>query len=261
MYKTILFEKSNQMAIIALNRPEVMNAFNVEMHEEVYDALNKAAEDVDVRCIVFRGNGKGFSSGADLKSISREDVASLDHGTYLKNTYNRLLLRMAEIEKPIIGALHGPVFGAGLGVALACDLRIAAASSSYSMAFIKIGLIPDAGSHFFLPRIVGLSRAMELAMLGDTLTSEEALRLGLVNKVVPDEEFEQAAQAYAFRLAQSPTQALGLIKKNMYMSFESDLATVLEAEVRGQSICGRSRDHQEGVTAFFEKRRPNFTGK
>jgi 2-(1,2-epoxy-1,2-dihydrophenyl)acetyl-CoA isomerase len=261
MYNTILYEKNKHVATIALNRPEVMNAFNVEMHEDVYHALNQAAEDGEVRCIVLRGNGRAFSAGADLKSISQADANTLDHGVYLKNTYNRLLLRMVEIEKPIVGALHGPVYGAGLGVALACDLRIAAANSSFSMAFVKIGLIPDAGSHFFLPRIVGLSRAMEMAMFGDTVGSEEALRLGLINRLVPDEEYEQTIREYAERLAESPTVALGWIKKTMYRSFESDLATVLEAEVRGQSVCGKTADHLEGVAAFFEKRKAKFRGK
>ncbi|WP_018131357.1 enoyl-CoA hydratase/isomerase family protein [Effusibacillus pohliae] len=261
MYETVLFEKANQLATVTLNRPEVFNAFNLQMHEELFDALNRAAEDADVRCILLRGNGPGFSSGADLKSVSAEDVASLDHGAYLQRTYNRLLLRMAELEKPIVGALHGPVFGAGLGVALACDLRITAASTTFSMAFVKIGLMPDAGSHFFLPRIVGLSRAMELAMFGDSIGAEEALRIGLVNRVVADSEFAGETQRYAERLAQSPTTALGLIKRTMYKSFENDLATMLEAEAAGQTICGKTADHREGVTAFFEKRKPNFVGK
>lgn len=261
MYQTVEYGKNKQIAVISLNRPDVINSFNQEMHVELYDAMNRAAEDPEVRCIVLRGNGRGFSSGADLKSIDLNEWESFDHGASLRETYNRLLLRMAEIEKPIIGSLHGPVFGAGLGIALGCDLRIAAANSKFSMAFIKIGLMPDAGSSFFLPRLIGLGRAMEMAMLGTTLDAAEAERIGLVNRVVPDEELEQATLQLAHHLAQSPTVALGQIKRSMYQSFENNLADVLEAEAKGQTICGKTEDHLDGVKAFFEKRKPEFKGR
>ena len=141
MYETILLEKKEQVGVITFNRPKALNSFNKQMHEELYAALNHLAEDADVRCIVMQGSGKGFSAGADLNM----DGEGVDYGDYLRSTYNRLLLRLAKIEKPVVAALHGPVYGAGIGVALACDFRLAAATSSYSMAFIKIGLVPDAG--------------------------------------------------------------------------------------------------------------------
>jgi 2-(1,2-epoxy-1,2-dihydrophenyl)acetyl-CoA isomerase len=165
------------------------------------------------------------------------------------------------MEKPVVAALRGPVYGAGVGLALACDLRLAAESAKFSVAFIKIGLIPDAGVPFFLPRVVGLGGAMEVSMLGEAVSAEEACRIGLVNRVVADEKLEEETAALASRLAAMPTRALGSIKQALYASFESDLDTALEREAVGQTLCGRTADHEEGVAAFFEKREPNFTGR
>lgn len=260
MYETILFEKRGGVVTIALNRTKVLNAFDGRMHEEVREALDAAADDGEVRCVVLRGEGRGFSAGADLAQIIESSDEDPDLGQYLRETYSRLVTRMTAMEKPIIGALHGPVYGAGLGIALACDLRIAAESAKFSVAFIKIGLMPDAGVSFFLPRIVGLARAMELSMLGDPVEAEEAQRIGLVNRVVPDDELADEANALAERLAAMPTRALGRIKQSLYASFESDLETALEAEAQGQTLCGYTNDHKEGVAAFFEKRAAKFTG-
>jgi 2-(1,2-epoxy-1,2-dihydrophenyl)acetyl-CoA isomerase len=203
VYETILFDKSGGVTIISLNRPKVLNAFNMQLHEEIYDALNDAAADDEVRCIVLRGEGKGFSAGADLAEVveSDDNPDGPDLGKYLRETYSRLITRMVSIEKPIVAALHGPVYGAGLGLALACDLRLAAESARFSVAFIKIGLIPDAGVSFFLPRVVGLGRAMQMSMLGEALDAQEAHRVGLVNKVVPDEKLEEEVSTVAGRLA------------------------------------------------------------
>ena len=185
MYETVLYEKDNGVANIALNRPEKLNAFDGTMHDELYTALGEAAEDEEIRCIVLRGEGRGFSAGADLAQIVREADGDPDLGEYLRNTYSRLVKRMVGVEKPIVAALHGPVYGAGVGVALACDLRVAAQSAKFSVAFIKIGLMPDAGVTFLLPRVVGLGRAMEMSMLGDAVDAEEAYTIGLVNNSWP----------------------------------------------------------------------------
>jgi 2-(1,2-epoxy-1,2-dihydrophenyl)acetyl-CoA isomerase len=260
MYETILFDRQAGVATITLNREKALNSFNLKLHEEVYAALEAAAGDDAVRCIVLRGRGRAFSTGADLRSVT-EVEESPDLGTYLRETYSRLVLRMAEVEKPILGVLHGPVYGAGLGIALACDLRVAAESARFSMAFVRIGLMPDAGSSFFLPRIVGLGRAMEIAMLGEELDATEAHRVGLVNRVVPDGELDAAVRELTTRLANGPTVALGWIKKSLYASFESDLTTALETEATGQAVCGNTRDFGEGVAAFLEKRRPEYTGR
>jgi 2-(1,2-epoxy-1,2-dihydrophenyl)acetyl-CoA isomerase len=263
LYETILVDKGGGVAIISLNRPKVLNAFNGALHAEIYDALNDAAEDDEVRCIVLRGEGRGFSAGADLAEVIEGDDSpeGPDLGEYLRETYSRLVTRMVKTEKPVVAVLRGPVYGAGLGIALACDLRLAAESAKFSVAFVRIGLMPDAGVSFFLPRVVGLGRAMEMSMLGEAVDAKEAYRIGLVNKVVPDEGLEEEVGALAGRLAAMPTLALGRIKQTLYGSFERDLATALEAEAEGQTFCGYTQDHKEGVAAFFEKREANFTGR
>ncbi len=261
MYETILFEKTGGVAAVALNRPKKLNAFDATMHEELYAALEDAAADEEVRCVVLRGEGRGFSAGADLAQIIEGSDGDPDLGEYLRNTYSRLVKRMVSMEKPIVASLHGPVYGAGVGIALACDLRVAAESAKFSVAFIKIGLMPDAGVSFFLPRVVGLGRALQMSMLGDPVEADEALRIGLVNKVVPDGKLSGETAALASRLAAMPTAALGRTKRALYASFEDDLETVLGREAEGQTFCGYTEDHKEGVRAFFEKREARFTGR
>lgn len=263
MHETIVFEKRAGVATIALNRPDRLNAFNGVMHEELHAALDDVAGDDEVRCLVLRGEGRGFSAGADLKG---EDLAGADGerpdlGEYLRRTYSRTITAVTSMEKPVVASLHGPVYGAGMGIALACDLRLAAESARFSVAFVKIGLMPDAGVSFFLPRIVGLGRAMEMSMLGDAVEADEALRTGLVNKVVPDEALAEETGKLAAHLASLPTRALGRIKQSLHASFESDLEQALETEAQGQTLCGYTEDHKEGVAAFFEKRAPNFIGR
>ena len=261
MYETIVYESENGVATISLNRPKRLNAFNLQMHPELLDALNDAAEDDGVRCIVLRGEGKGFSAGADLSDMVEGDGGDPDLGQYLRETYSRLVQRMVEIEKPIVASLHGPVYGAGLGVALACDLRVAAESAKFSVAFVKIGLMPDAGVTFFLPRIVGLGRAMEMSVLGEPVGAEEALRTGLVNKVVPEDGLADATASLAGTLSALPTRAIGTMKKALHDAFEKDLAAALEAEAEGQTELGYTADHKEGVAAFLEKREAVFKGE
>ncbi|WP_054948929.1 enoyl-CoA hydratase/isomerase family protein [Numidum massiliense] len=261
MEKNVLYEVTAGVAYLTLNRPHVLNAFNEQMHNDLYEAFERAGSDRQVRAIVLRGNGKGFSAGADLSMIDKDQLATFDHGEHLRHTYNRVLLRMAEIEQPIIAAMHGATVGAGLSLALACDFRLAAESSVFSLAFVNIGLVPDAGSSYFLPRIVGLSKALELAVTGRKIGSDEAEQIGLVNRVVADEALAGEVEAFAKKLAHMPTQAIGLMKRTMYASFENDLHTVLENEVRTQSLAGKTADHLEGVQAFYEKRRPQFTGQ
>jgi 2-(1,2-epoxy-1,2-dihydrophenyl)acetyl-CoA isomerase len=263
MYETILFDKRGGVATISLNRPQALNAFDGQMHEELHAALQAAGEDGGIRCVVLRGEGRGFSAGADLRSegLKRKDGEPPDLGEYLRATYGPTIRRMAALDKPIVASLHGPVYGAGLGIALACDLRVAAASARFSVAFVKIGLIPDAGVSFFLPRVVGLGRAMEMSMLGEPIDAEEALRTGLVNEVVADEDLREATDALADRLASMPTVALAGIRHSLHASFEGDLQAALEAEARGQTVCGHTEDHAEGVAAFFEKREAIFLGR
>jgi 2-(1,2-epoxy-1,2-dihydrophenyl)acetyl-CoA isomerase len=259
MPETIIFEKKDGVAAIALDRPDRLNAFDGTMHEELYVALEDVENDEEIRCVVLRGEGRGFSAGADLSSVRSEDDPDL--GEYLRQTYSRAIVKMARMEKPIVAALHGPVYGAGMGMALACDMRIASESAKFSVAFVKIGLMPDAGVSFFLPRIVGLGRAMEMSMTGDAVEADEAKNIGLVNKVVSEEELVAEASALAEKLASLPTKAMGQIKHSLYASFESDLESALEAEAKGQTFCGYTEDHKEGVSAFFEKREAGFAGR
>jgi 2-(1,2-epoxy-1,2-dihydrophenyl)acetyl-CoA isomerase len=261
LYETVLYEKANSVASIALNRPKKLNAFDATMHEELYDVLGRAADDDEVRCVVLRGEGRGFSAGADLAEIIENADGDPDLGQYLRGSYSRLVKRMVEIPKPIVAALHGPVYGAGVGIALACDLRIAAESTKFSVAFIKIGLMPDASVTFFLPRIVGLGRAIEMSMLGDVVGADEALRIGLISKVAADDSLAEESRALAEHLAALPTAALGRMKTAIHANFEADLETALEREAEGQTFCGYTQDHKEGVAAFFEKREAKFTGR
>ena len=268
MYETIIFEKTAGVATISLNRPEKLNAFNGRMHEEVHAALDEVAGDDEIRCLVFRGEGRGFSAGADLTGadLTGDDLSGAngerpDLGEYLRKTYTRMIQKMTALDKPIIASLHGPVYGAGMGLALACDLRVAAESAKFSVAFVKIGLMPDAGVSFFLPRLVGLGRAMEMSLLGDAVEAREAAGIGLVNKLVSDDELADETGALAQKLAAMPTRALGKIRQSLIASFEGDLATALEREAKGQTFCGHTEDHQEGVAAFFQKRAPEFTGR
>lgn len=263
MYETLLHEKENGVATLSLNRPEVLNAFDGRLHRDLHDALDRVAEDAEVRCVVLRGEGRGFSAGADLRGedLRRDGGEAPDLGEYLRRTYSATITKITSMEKPVVASLHGPVYGAGVGLALACDLRIAAESAKFSVAFVKIGLMPDAGVSFFLPRVVGLGRAMEMSMLGDAVDAGEALRAGLVNRVVPDDALAGETAALAGRMAAMPTRTLGRIKRALYASFESDLAAALEGEAEGQTFCGYTEDHREGVAAFFEKREPRFTGR
>ena len=261
MYETVLYEKHGAVANVALNRPKKLNAFDGTMHEELRDALADANKDDGVRCVLLRGEGRGFSAGADLAQIVENADGDPDLGAYLRDTYSRLVTQMLGMDKPLVAALHGPVYGAGAGVALACDLRVAARSATFSIAFTKIGLMPDAGVTFLLPRVVGLGRAMQMSLLGDAVDAEEALRTGLVNEVVPDEALAEEATALADRLAGMPTAALAKTRQALHASFESDLETALEREAEGQTFCGYTADHREGVAAFFEKREARFTGR
>lgn len=258
-YETILYMLDEGVLTITLNRPEVLNAFNRKMTDEIQDALKKAERDADVRCIVFTGSGRAFSAGEDLKSRTAEGDS--DFGSTLRQRYNPIVLKMRNIEKPVLGCINGVAAGAGCSLAMACDMRIASEKARFIEVFVRIGLVPDSGSSFFLPRLVGLSKALEMAFLGDEVGAEEALQLGLVNRVVPLEELESATRELALRLAKGPTKAIGLAKRAINRALHMDLEQILDYEVYAQETAGTSEDHKEGITAFLEKRTANFSGK
>lgn len=263
-FETIGYEKTDGVAEISLARPKVMNAFNGRMHEEIYAAFEDAGSDAGVRAVLLRGEGRGFSAGADLGEVVEhggEDGDQPDLGEYLRGTYSRLVTKIVGLEKPVVAALHGPVYGAGLGIALACDLRVAEENARFSVAFVKIGLMPDAGLTYFLPRMVGLGRALEMSMLGDEFDAGEAHRIGLVSRVLPEGSAADEGRALADRLSKLPTRALAEMKAALHESFDADLPQTLEREAEGQTSCGYTADHREGVAAFFGKRKPTFTGE
>ncbi|HET7628876.1 MAG TPA: enoyl-CoA hydratase-related protein [Bacillales bacterium] len=245
------------VAWITMNRPDKLNAFNKQMHAELKETLKQVKKDNEVRAVVLTGEGRAFCSGQDLADVG-EDA---DFSEILRKRYNPLIESITSLEKPVIAAVNGTAAGAGMSLALACDFRLAHEKASFIEAFINIGLVPDSGSLYFLPRLVGHAKAMELAVLGEKVRADEAEKLGLVTKVIPDAEWEEAVKAFAERLANMPTKAIGLIKRYMNKSWENDLSEVLENEADAQQIAGYSADYKEGVQAFLEKRKPKFTGK
>lgn len=259
-YETIRFDVEEGVATITLNRPDSLNAFNSQMILEATDAFKQSGRDQETRCVLVTGAGKGFSSGQDLKEVQERegDFSIADH---LREGYNRLVLRMVTLEKPIVGAINGVAAGAGCGVALACDIRIASDKASFIQAFSRVGLIPDSGSTWLLTRLVGYARAYEMAITAERVTAERALGWGLVNQVAPAEQLMEIAQAWALRLAQGPTRAFGLTKRAMLRSFNLTLPEALEYEAMLQSAAAQTEDNREGVQAFLEKRQPQFKGK
>ncbi len=268
-YTALLYSIQNNVLTITLNRPEVYNALNEAMKKELNDALKEAEKDPEVRCLVIRGAGdKAFCSGQDLKEHSgkpatetagKETRRSLKES--LEKSYNPMIRKMRNMEKPIIGMINGVAAGAGMSIALACDMRIMADSAKLIEVFIRIALVPDSGSHWFLPRLVGMARAFEYAALGNDITAQEAERVGLVNKVVPAAELEKATMEIAEKLAKAPTKSIGLIKRALNKALASDLDSLLDYEAYIQEIASLTDDHKEGVQAFLEKRSAQFKGK
>lgn len=259
---TILFEIADGIATITLNRPDRLNAFTDEMLAALGDALKNAERDEAVRCLVITGSGRGFSAGQDLASVQeREASGGMSFRAHLEHAYNPIIRRIRSMEKPVVAAVNGVAAGAGASLALACDLRIAAESASFIQAFIGVGLIPDNGSTWFLPQMIGFPRAFELAITGRRLTAKEAFDLGVLNQVVPDEDLVDAVLNLALQLADSPTKAVGLTKRAMNRALTSSLDEALDYEAQLQEIAGRTADHREGVAAFLAKRPPQFKGQ
>jgi 2-(1,2-epoxy-1,2-dihydrophenyl)acetyl-CoA isomerase len=259
MSDTVLSSRDGGVLTLTLNRPDALNSFNVEMKEALLAGLKDAARDKQVRVVVVTGAGRAFSAGQDLKERQAPGVADL--GTELRVRYNPIVLAMRKLEKPVIGAINGVAAGAGISIALACDIRIAAESASFIEVFARVGLVPDTGSSWFLPRLVGYAKAAEMSFTTDPVDATTAERLGLVNRVVPPDQLMAETYAMAHKLAQAAPLALGLAKRALNRALESGLEEQLEYEAQLQSVAGRSSDHREGVAAFVEKRPPNFTGE
>jgi 2-(1,2-epoxy-1,2-dihydrophenyl)acetyl-CoA isomerase len=262
-FETLLYEERDHVAWVTLNRPDVLNAFNTEMLKTLGRVLRDAEKDPAARCIVITGAGRGFSAGQDLADVgSRYDSAEpLELGAHLRANYNPMIAKLRNIEKPVIAAVNGVAAGAGLSLALACDLRISAESATFIEAFVSVGLVPDCGSTFTLPRLIGIARAMEMTFTGRKVKADEALRIGLVNQVVADDQLNGETRKVAEWLAALPTRAIGLTKRAINAAWNADLETQLDYEAMLQTTAGQTRDHREGVVAFLEKRQPNFTGR
>ncbi len=258
-YETLLYAITDNVCTITLNRPDVYNAFNETMKKELNDALKESEKDPSIRCIVLTGAGdKAFCSGQDLKEHGSSKRSLKDS---LEKSYNPMILKIRSIEKPIIGMINGVAAGAGCSLALACDMRYMSANAKLIEVFIRIALIPDSGSHWFLPRLVGMAKAFEYAATGRDISAEEAERVGLVNKILPPDQLREETMAFAVKLAQAPTKTIGLIKRTLNKSLTSDLSTLLEYEAIIQQIASETEDHREGIQSFLEKRQPTFKGK
>lgn len=259
-YKFIKFTLENSVAVITLNRPEVLNSFNIPMAKEVQDALTKCEEQNTIRAVVITGEGRAFSAGQDLAEASPKDKPLANLGKILEESYNPIIKQIYEIEKPVVAGVNGVAAGAGANIALACDIVVASEKASFVQAFSKIGLIPDSGGTYFLPRLIGLQKASALMMLGDKITADEAEKIGMIYKVYKEDEFEENLKTLSSKLAEMPTRGLALTKKALHQSMNNNLYRQLNIEKEFQIEAGKTNDYKEGVAAFLEKRKPNFNG-
>ena len=263
-FETITVATVDQVCTMTLNRPDSLNSLNDRMTAELAQAVRQLQHSKEVRCVILTGAGRAFCSGQDLgdlkmKYADRDYVPHL--GDDLRRRYNPIVLGLRSLDKPVIAAVNGVAAGAGLSLALACDLRIASDKASFIEVFVNVGLAPDSGNTFFLPRLVGLGKALELCFTGDKVSAADALALGMVNQVAPAEELMKTTRALAEKLSRLPTVGIGLTKQLLYRSFDADLEAQLEAEAEAQESAARTADHREGVRALFEKRPPVFQGK
>jgi 2-(1,2-epoxy-1,2-dihydrophenyl)acetyl-CoA isomerase len=261
MSDVVVGARDGAVLTLTLNRPEALNALNAETTRRLRTELEAAAGDRDIGAIILTGAGRAFCAGADLRDVSaRYAAGDRDLGADLRANYAPMIRAIRACPTPVIAALNGTAAGAGLSLALACDLRLAAAGAQLIVVFVRVGLVPDAGSLFFLTRMLGLSKATELAITGDPLSADDAQRLGLVAAVVPPEQLMGAALERAHRLAEGPRQTYALIKRGMQRALDLDLEQTLELEAQLQAAAANTLDAQEAIRAFVEKRKPAFGG-
>jgi len=260
---TLRVERDGALAVLTLDRADVLNAFDEQLTTELAAAVRDAAEDRGIRAVVITGAGRAFSAGQDLRDRagSLERVGELRLGDELRRRYHPVISAIRTMRKPVIAAVNGVASGAGLGLAVACDIRVASSSASFRAGWGRVGLVPDAGSAFFLPRLIGWGRAFDLIVTGEPVDAVEALRIGLVTRVWPEQEFAREWRAFATTIAQGATEALALSKEGLNAAWERDFASFLEIEAELQDRAGRTHDYAEGVRAFLGKRAPRFEGR
>lgn len=259
MSETLLYKQEKGVVTLTLNRPKAFNSFNREMAFALIEQLKNCEKDDSVRAIVLTGEGRAFCAGQDLKEATEDNGISFE--MILNEHYNPIIKAIRTIKKPVLAAVNGVAAGAGANIAFACDLTIAKKSASFTQAFSKIGLVPDSGGTFFLPRLVGMQRATAMMMLSNKITAQGAAEMGLIYQMVEDEDFEEQVNNLATSLAKMPTKALGMTKELINAGMENDLNSQLEMEGKYQIEASESADYEEGVNAFLEKRKPEFKGK
>jgi 2-(1,2-epoxy-1,2-dihydrophenyl)acetyl-CoA isomerase len=259
--ETVLVELDAEtgVATVTLNRPGALNALTVPMKQELLAAFRRLDRDKGARAVILTGAGRAFCAGQDLRERQEPDAAPL--GVEVRERYNPIIRAMRGLPKPIVGAINGVAAGAGASLAMACDIRIASELASFALAFGRVGLIPDSGATWFLPRLVGATRAAELALLNDPVSAADAVRLGLVGRVVPADDLANDARAIAARLAAGAPRAIALTKRALNAAWDHDLDAALEYEAHLQDLAGRTRDHAEGMDAFLQKRPARFSGE
>ncbi len=262
VYNNIEFTVDQGLAVLTLNRPDRLNSFNTEMHGEVKDIFKEIKRNKDIRCLLITGNGRGFCAGQDLsdRAVSVGDEAP-DLSASIEKNYNPLIRNIVSLKMPVICAVNGVAAGAGANIALACDIVLAAKSASFIQSFNKLGLVPDSGGTWMLPRLVGHARAMRLCLLGEKVTAQAALDMGMIGQICEDASLIEEATQIAQQLAKAPTMGLSLIKRAIQASSTHTLDQQLELERDLQGIAGRSEDYREGVAAFMAKREPNYKGQ
>jgi len=260
-FEMILLKKEEAVGTILLNRPKALNPVNNRTAREISSALEDLKADPNIRSVILTGTGKAFSAGGDIREIENYKADETMEFRDFMLVIKKMILDIRNIPKPVIIAVNGLAYGVGFSLALSGDIVLASESASFCQVFVKIGLVPDGGSTFFLPRLIGFARAFPLVFSGDPVSAKDAMGLGLVSKVVPPEKLEEETMALARKLAQGPTRAMGLAKELLYAGMERTLSEQLDEEASVQSLCRLTRDHQEGLQAFHGKRAPKFEGR
>jgi 2-(1,2-epoxy-1,2-dihydrophenyl)acetyl-CoA isomerase len=258
-YKNIIFNVIENTAIIHLNRPEVLNSFNYQMADEFLNALEECKKSSIIRAIFISGEGRAFCAGQDLEEATKKNGPPID--AIIEHTYNPIIKAITNINKPVVCCVNGVAAGAGANLAIGCDITFATKSSKFIQSFVNIALVPDTGGSYFLPRLIGKQKAAGLMFSGDKISAEEAEKIGMIYQCVEDNNAYETAFNFATRLSKMPTKSIGLIKDLLRKTYSNNLEQQLELEKEHQIIAANSKDNEEGITAFFEKRKPNYKGE